>query len=122
MSDWFYFACSGSNNDIVSVRHHNIPDEEISEGWKSVGLAGHNYTASYSSASHEENWTNVWDEARRCPFDSGSWPVVEGQGAVDVNTRYRYNGSDIEPKANVKSIRYKSGSMNMNSDGTLSFK
>ena len=51
------------------------------------------------------------DEAERSPFDTGS-----------NDSRYRYDGSTIQPKSNVQNINYDSGSFDLTDDGTLSWK
>ena len=113
MSD-FYYCISGSNDDIISVQDNMWP-------WMSSGLRGPRpghihvsgprpgFTGSFASKSVED-YSPVWDEAKRHPFDTGSIP------------RYRYAGSTIQPKSNVQSINYDSGSMDINDDGTLSWK
>ena len=103
MSD-FYYCISGSNDDIVNVQDSMWP-------WMSLGLRGPRpgFTGSFASKSFED-YSPVWDEAKRCPNDK------------DQNTRYRYDGSTIQPKSNVKSINYDSGSFDLNDDGTLSWK
>ena len=100
---YFYYSVSGSNNDIVSV-------QDKWHFWMGDGLRlTPNFTGSLVSKSFED-YSSVWDEAKRCPFDTGSTP------------RYRYDGSTIQPKSNVKSINYDSGSMTINDDGTLTWK
>ena len=106
MSD-FYYCISGSNDDILSVQ-----DKWIS--WMAAGHLGHEdfqqkFTGSFASKSIED-YSPVWDEAKRCTYDT------------DKNPRYRYDGSTIQPKSNVKSIDYDSGSRIINDDGTLSWK
>ncbi len=107
----FYYTISGSNNDIISVQ-----DEWWD--WMEDGLIGlqgvgsriyHNWTGSFASKSIEE-YSPLWNEAKRQPLDSGS------------RARYSYNGSTIQPNSNVQNINYKSGSHTMNSDGTLTWK
>ena len=104
MSD-FYYCISGSNDDIISVQDNMSP-------WMSTGILGPepDFTGSFASKSLDE-YSPVWDEAKRCPFDTGS-----------NDLRYRYDGSTIQPKSNVQSINYDSGSMDINDDGTLSWK
>ena len=103
MSD-FYYCISGSNDDIISVQDNMWP-------WMSSGLRGHRlgFTGSFASKSFED-YSPVWDEAKRCPNDT------------DKNPRYRYAGSTIQPKSNVQSINYDSGSFDLNDNGTLSWK
>ena len=103
MSD-FYYCISGSNDDIVNVQDNMWP-------WMSTGVLGPkpDFTGSFASKSIED-YSPVWDEAKRHPFDTGSIP------------RYRYDGSTIQPKSNVQNIDYDSGSFDLNDDGTLSWK
>ena len=103
MSD-FYYCTSGSNDDIIMVKRK----------WQSHMAAGKlgpepDFTGSFASKSLDE-YSPVWDEAKRCPNDK------------DQNTRYRYDGSTIQPKSNVQNIDYDSGSMDINDDGTLTWK
>ena len=103
MSD-FYYCTSGSNDDIIMVKRK----------WQSYMAAGilgtePDFTGSFASKSID-NYSLVWDEAKRCPNDT------------DKNPRYRYDGSTIQPKSNVQNIDYDSGSMDINDDGTLSWK
>jgi len=103
MSD-FYYCTSGSNDDIIMVKRK----------WQSYMAAGilgpePDFTGSFASKSID-NYSLVWDEAKRCPNDT------------DKNPRYRYAGSTIQPKSNVQNIDYDSGSMDINDDGTLSWK
>ena len=103
MSD-FYYCTSGSNDDIIMVKRK----------WQSYMAAGilgtePDFTGSFASKSIED-YSPVWDEAKRCPNDK------------DQNTRYRYAGSTIQPKSNVQNIDYDSGSMDINDDGTLTWK
>ena len=104
MSD-FYYCISGSNDDIISVQDNMWP-------WMSSGSRGPRpgFTGSFASKSIED-YSPVWDEAKRCPFDTGS-----------NDSRYRYAGSTIQPKSNVQNIDYDSGSMDINDDGTLTWK
>ena len=104
MSD-FYYCISGSNNDILDVQDNMWP-------WMSTGMLGPEpgFTGSFASKSIED-YSPVWDEAKRCPFDTGS-----------NDSRYRYAGSTIQPKSNVQNIDYDSGSMDINEDGTLTWK
>ena len=101
---YFYYYVSGSNNDIVSVQDNLW-------SWMSSGSLGPEpgFTGSFVSKSFED-YSIVWDEAKRCPFDTGSTP------------RYRYDGSTIQPKSNVQNIDYDSGSFDLNNDGTLTWK
>ena len=101
----FYYCISGSNDDIISVQDNMWP-------WMSTGILGPepDFTGSFASKSIED-YSPVWDEAKRCPFDTGS-----------NDSRYRYDGSTIQPKSNVKSINYDSGSFDLNDNGTLSWK
>ena len=103
MSD-FYYCISGSNVDIISVQDNMWP-------WMSTGILGPepDFTGSFASKSFED-YSPVWDEAKRCVRDK------------DGNYRYRYAGSTIQPKSNVKNIDYDSGSFDLNNDGTLSWK
>ena len=103
MSD-FYYCISGSNDDIISVQDNMWP-------WMSSGLRGPRpgFTGSFASKSIED-YSPVWDEAKRCPNDT------------DKNPRYRYAGSTIQPKSNVQNIDYDSGSFDLNDNGTLSWK
>ena len=103
MSD-FYYCTSGSNDDIISVQDNMWP-------WMSSGLRGPRpgFTGSFASKSIED-YSPVWDEAKRCTYDT------------DKNPRYRYAGSTIQPKSNVQNIDYDSGSMDINDDGTLTWK
>ena len=103
MSD-FYYCTSGSNDDIIMVKRK----------WQSHMAAGKlgpepDFTGSFASKSLDE-YSPVWDEAKRCPNDT------------DKNPRYRYAGSTIQPKSNVQNIDYDSGSMDINDDGTLTWK
>ena len=103
MSD-FYYCTSGSNDDIIMVKRK----------WQSHMAAGKlgpepDFTGSFASKSLED-YSLVWDEAKRCPNDT------------DKNPRYRYAGSTIQPKSNVQNIDYDSGSMDINEDGTLTWK
>ena len=103
MSD-FYYCTSGSNDDIIMVKRK----------WQSYMAAGilgtePDFTGSFASKSID-NYSLVWDEAKRCPNDT------------DKNPRYRYAGSTIQPKSNVQSINYDSGSFDLNDNGTLSWK
>ena len=103
MSD-FYYCTSGSNDDIIMVKRK----------WQSYMAAGilgtePDFTGSFASKSID-NYSLVWDEAKRCPNDT------------DKNPRYRYAGSTIQPKSNVQNIDYDSGSMDINDDGTLTWK
>ena len=105
MSD-FYYCISGSNNDIVNVlnRWHS---------WMSDGLGEYIYDPAFSGSFESKSMEDIsplWNEAKRCPLDSGS------------RARYRYDGSTIQPKSNVQNIDYDSGSMDINDDGTLSWK
>ena len=114
MSD-FYYCTSGSNDDIIMVKRK----------WQSHMAAGKlgpepDFTGSFASKSLDE-YSPVWDEAKRCPFDTGSNEVLSGSLST-FNSRYRYAGSTIQPKSNVQSINYDSGSMDINDDGTLSWK
>ena len=102
MSD-FYYCTSGSNDDIIMVKRK----------WQSHMAAGKlgpepDFTGSFASKSLED-YSPVWDEAKRCPNDT------------DKNPRYRYAGSTIQPKSNVQNIDYDSGSFDLNNDGTLSW-
>ncbi len=103
MSD-FYYCISGSNDDIISVQDNMWP-------WMSTGSRGPRpgFTGSFASKSIED-YSPVWDEAKRCTYDT------------DKNPRYRYAGSTIQPKSNVQNIDYDSGSMDINEDGTLTWK
>ena len=103
MSD-FYYCISGSNDDIISVQDNMWP-------WMSTGSRGPRpgFTGSFASKSIED-YSPVWDEAKRCTYDT------------DKNPRYRYAGSTIQPKSNVQNIDYDSGSMDINDDGTLTWK
>ncbi len=103
MSD-FYYCISGSNDDIISVQDNMWP-------WMSTGSRGPRpgFTGSFASKSFED-YSPVWDEAKRCTYDT------------DKNPRYRYAGSTIQPKSNVQNIDYDSGSFDLNDDGTLSWK
>ena len=109
----FYYCISGSNDDIISVQDNMWP-------WMSTGILGPepDFTGSFASKSIED-YSPVWDEAKRCPFDTGS-SLNQETGSND--SRYRYDGSTIQPKSNVKSIDYDSGSRIINDDGTLSWK
>ena len=103
MSD-FYYCTSGSNDDIITVERK----------WQSHMAAGKlgsepDFTGSFASKSLDD-YSPVWDEAKRCPNDT------------DKNPRYRYDGSAIQPKSNVQSINYDSGSFDLNDNGTLSWK
>ena len=103
MSD-FYYCTSGSNDDIITVERK----------WQSHMAAGKlgsepDFTGSFASKSLDD-YSPVWDEAKRCPNDT------------DKNPRYRYAGSTIQPKSNVQNIDYDSGSMDINDDGTLTWK
>ena len=103
MSD-FYYCTSGSNDDIIMVKRK----------WQSHMAAGKlgpepDFTGSFASKSLDE-YSPVRDEAKRCPNDT------------DKNPRYRYAGSTIQPKSNVQNIDYDSGSMDINDDGTLTWK
>ena len=111
----FYYCVSGSNNDIVSVQDNLW-------SWMSSGSLGPepDFTGSFVSKSFED-YSIVWDEAKRCPFDTGSNEVLSGSLST-FNSRYRYDGSTIQPKSNVQNINYDSGSMTINDDGTLSWK
>jgi len=104
MSD-FYYCTSGSNDDIISVQDNMWP-------WMSTGVLGPkpDFTGSFASKSIED-YSLVWDEAKRCIYDTGS-----------NDSRYRYDGSTIQPKSNVQNIDYDSGSMDINDDGTLTWK
>ena len=110
MSD-FYYCISGSNDDIISVQDNMWP-------WMSTGSRGPRpgFTGSFASKSIED-YSPVWDEAKRCTYDTSSDSLDS-----EYNSRYRYDGSTIQPKSNVKSINYDSGSMTINDDGTLSWK
>ena len=114
MSD-FYYCTSGSNDDILDVQDKMSP-------WMSSGSLGPEpgFTGSFVSKSFED-YSIVWDEAKRCPFDTGSNEVLSGSLST-FNSRYRYAGSTIQPKSNVQSINYDSGSMDINDDGTLTWK
>ena len=103
MSD-FYYCTSGSNDDIINVQDNMWP-------WMSTGMLGPepDFTGSFASKSID-NYSLVWDEAKRCPNDT------------DKKPRYRYDGSTIQPKSNVQNIDYDSGSMDINDDGTLTWK
>ena len=103
MSD-FYYCISGSNDDIICVQDNMW-------SWMSTGMLGPEpgFTGSFASKSIED-YSPVWDEAKRCTYDT------------DKNPRYRYAGSTIQPKSNVQSINYDSGSMDINDDGTLTWK
>ena len=100
----FYYCISGSNDDIICVQDNMWP-------WMSSGLRGPRpgFTGSFASKSIED-YSPVWDEAKRCTYDT------------DKNPRYRYAGSTIQPKSNVQNIDYDSGSMDINDDGTLTWK
>ena len=121
MSD-FYYCISGSNDDIISVQDNMWP-------WMSSGLRGPrpDFTGSFASKSLED-YSLVWDEAKRCIYDTGSYEVLSGSLSKirsrnrTFNSRYRYDGSTIQPKSNVQSINYDSGSMTINDDGTLTWK
>ena len=103
MSD-FYYCTSGSNDDIINVQDNMWP-------WMNIGIVGlePDFTGSFASKSLDE-YSPVWDEAKRCSLDTGS------------NARYKYDGSTIQPNANVKGIFYDSGSFDLNDDGTLTWK
>jgi hypothetical protein len=103
MSD-FYYCISGSNDDIICVQDNMW-------SWMSTGMLGPEpgFTGSFASKSIED-YSPVWDEAKRCTYDT------------DKNPRYRYAGSTIQPKSNVQNIDYDSGSMDINDDGTLTWK
>ncbi len=121
---YFYFVVSGSN-DIINVKE-DIPNDldsgyyhpEVFVATSSVEPGGGQLVwkkiisgSYYSWISGPKNkYSKVWDEAKRCLNDK------------DQNTRYRYDGSTIQPKSNVQSINYDSGSMDINDDGTLSWK